>query len=108
MTYGGGSVTNYNTRIGLDGSANFADTVSVGNTSPTADSGEGGANIYGGSGGLRLYRSFTQAPGATPAAIFDCYNNGNEVATIATDGSATFAGKLTAATFDLESLPELP
>ena len=35
MTYGGGSVTNYNTRIGLDGSATFAGNVGIGTDTPT-------------------------------------------------------------------------
>ena len=84
---GGGSPKSI--ELKYDGSGTFAGAVKVGNISPTANSNEGGTTLYGGSGGIRIYRSTT----AKSAAI-DCENNGTQVWSLYADGSASFAGAI--------------
>ena len=78
-------------KVSQDGSATFADDVSVGNTSPVVNSNEGGSTLFGGSGGLRVFRSSSGVSSA-----IDCQNNGVGVFALKTDGSATFAGNVVA------------
>ena len=74
--------------VKTDGSATFDGNVTVGNTSPTPNSNEGGSTLFGGSGGLRLYRSVSGS-GASASNVIDILNNGNEVFSIDTDGAIT-------------------
>ena len=86
-----GAGNNFTSLIFGDGSATFADDVSVGNTSPVVNSNEGGSTLFGGSGGLRVFRSSSGVSSA-----IDCQNNGVGVFALKTDGSATFAGNVVA------------
>jgi hypothetical protein len=80
--------------IATDGSATFAGRVTQGNVSAAANSGLGGVILYEGSGGARIFRNHNNS--TTPAEALGIYNNGADVTSINTDGSARFAGTITA------------
>lgn len=87
-------------KINYDGSAEFAGTITSGESSPTTDTGSWMQEF----GGV-----YTTRPAGSTDSAFAAYQEGSSTPTvnIKADGTATFTGTITAAGYSLSNLTEL-